>query len=102
MVALGYLGYVTGPAIIGGAAMHVGLGNALLILPALATLLVIAAPAVHRGRGRHHRPAKTHSHTTLVPAASDDTTRPGHQILTRDCTTNHIDHPVAELEGALR
>ncbi|GLY99850.1 MFS transporter [Actinoplanes sp. NBRC 103695] len=54
VAALGYLGYVAGPAIIGGAAMHIGLGNALLILPVLATLLVIAAPVVQRSRGRHH------------------------------------------------
>ena len=70
VAALGYLGYVTGPAIIGGAAMHLGLGNALLILPALATLLVIAAPVVHRSRGRHCRPAKARSHHTLVSAGA--------------------------------
>jgi predicted MFS family arabinose efflux permease len=70
VAALGYLGYVTGPAIIGGAAMHVGLGTALLILPALATLLVIAAPVVHRSRGRHHRPAKGRSNNTLVLAGA--------------------------------
>ena len=69
VAALGYLGYVTGPAIIGGAAMHVGLGNALLILPALAMLLVIAAPVVHRSRGRH-RPAKARSRESLVPAGA--------------------------------
>jgi predicted MFS family arabinose efflux permease len=70
VAALGYLGYVSGPAIIGGAAMHVGLGNALFILPALATLLVIAAPVVHRSRGRHHRPAKTRRNNSLVPAGA--------------------------------
>jgi hypothetical protein len=43
---LGYLGYVTGPVIIGGAAAHLGLGHALLILPALGGLLVAAAPIV--------------------------------------------------------
>jgi fucose permease len=46
VAALGYLGYVTGPVIIGGAAAHLGLGHALLILPALAGLLVAAAPIV--------------------------------------------------------
>jgi predicted MFS family arabinose efflux permease len=103
VAALGYLGYVTGPAIIGGAAMHVGLGNALLILPVLSTLLVIAAPVVHRSRGRHHRPAKARSHSTLVPAAGgDDVTRPARQIRTLEITTKPIDHPVTELEGALR
>jgi MFS family permease len=70
VAALGYLGYVTGPAIIGGAAMHVGLGKALLILPALATLLVIAAPVVHRSRGRPHQPAKARSNNSLVPAGA--------------------------------
>ncbi|MFG1995297.1 MFS transporter [Actinoplanes sp. NPDC048988] len=102
VAALGYLGYVTGPAIIGGAAMHIGLGNALLILPVLATLLVIGAPVVHRSRGRHHRPARTRSTTTLALTSSDDTTRPTGQVLAPEFTTNHIDHPVTELEGALR
>ncbi|MBM2623368.1 MFS transporter [Actinoplanes sp. LDG1-06] len=59
VAALGYLGYVIGPAVIGGAAMHIGLGSALFILPALAVLLVIGAPVVHRSRGRHHLPART-------------------------------------------
>ncbi|MEV8509712.1 MFS transporter [Actinoplanes sp. NPDC051475] len=102
VAALGYLGYVTGPAIIGGAAMHVGLGNALLILPALATLLIIAAPVVHRSRGRHHRTRNPRSQNTLVPAGGDDKTHPTRQILTPKFTTNHIDHQVPELEGALR
>ncbi|GAA3348701.1 hypothetical protein GCM10020358_68130 [Amorphoplanes nipponensis] len=102
VAALGYLGYVTGPAIIGGAAMHIGLGNALLILPVLATLLVIAAPVVHRSTGRHHRQAKARSNTTLALASSDDTTRPTGQVLTPEFITNRIDHPVTELEGALR
>ena len=102
VAALGYLGYVTGPAIIGGAAMHIGLGNALLILPVLATLLVIAAPVVHRSTGRHHRPAKARNHTTLVPAGGDDSTPPTRRIRTLEITTKPIDHPVADLEGALR
>jgi predicted MFS family arabinose efflux permease len=102
VAALGYLGYVTGPAIIGGAAMHVGLGNALLILPVLATLLVIAAPVVHRGRGRHHRPAKARSRNTLVPAGGDDMTRTPGLTRTPGFVANHIDHQVPELEGALR
>ncbi|MEU4239671.1 MFS transporter [Actinoplanes sp. NPDC026619] len=68
VAALGYLGYVTGPAIIGGAAMHIGLGNALLILPALATLLIFAAPVVHRSRGRHHRPTRSRVRRSLQPA----------------------------------
>ncbi|GIM93208.1 MFS transporter [Paractinoplanes toevensis] len=67
VAALGYLGYVTGPAIIGGAATHVGLGNALLILPALAMLLVAAAPVVHRSRGRH-RPTRSRVRRPLQPA----------------------------------
>jgi hypothetical protein len=102
VAALGYLGYVTGPAIIGGAAMHVGLGNALLILLVLATLLVIAAPVVHRSRGRHHRTRNPRSHHTLVLAEGDVMTRPIRQIHTPEFTTNHIDHQVPELEGALR
>jgi MFS family permease len=101
VAALGYLGYVTGPAIIGGAAMHVGLGNALLILPVLATLLAIAAPVVHRSRGRHHRPAKTRSHNTLMSAGGDDMTRTPRLARTPEFITNHIDHQVPELEGAL-
>jgi hypothetical protein len=102
VAALGYLGYVLGPAIIGGAAMHVGLGNALLILPVLATLLVIAAPVVHRRRGRHYRSAKTRSRNTLVPAGGDDMTRSPRLTRTPEFITNHIDHQVPELEGALR
>ncbi|MFI7598293.1 MFS transporter [Actinoplanes sp. NPDC049681] len=102
VAALGYLGYVTGPAIIGGAAMHVGLGNALLILPALATLLIIAAPVVHRSRGRHHRTRSPRSQNPLVPAGGDAKAHPTRQILTPKFTTNHIDHQVPELEGALR
>lgn len=102
VAALGYLGYVTGPAIIGGAAMHVGLGNALLILPALATLLISAAPVVHSSRGRHHRTRNPRSQNTLVPAGGDDKTHPTRQILTPEFTTHHIDHQVPELEGALR
>ena len=102
VAALGYLGYVTGPAIIGGAAMRIGLGNALLILPALATLLVIAAPVVHHSRGRHHRPANARGHSTPMPAAGDVRTRLTRQIRTPEFTTNHRDHPVTELEGALR
>ncbi|RSM67444.1 MFS transporter [Actinoplanes sp. ATCC 53533] len=50
--AVGYLGYVTGPVIIGGAATHVGLGHALLILPVLAALLVAAAPVVRPAAAR--------------------------------------------------
>jgi fucose permease len=57
--AVGYLGYVAGPVIIGGAATHLGLGHALLILPALAALLVAAAPVV--------RPAAP---TTLIPSTT--------------------------------
>ncbi|GIM95707.1 MFS transporter [Paractinoplanes toevensis] len=102
VAALGYLGYVTGPAIIGGAATHISLGNALLILPALATLLVVAAPVVHHSRGRHHRPTNARRHKTPLPAATDDMTRPTRQIRTPEFTTNHLDHPVTDLEGALR
>jgi predicted MFS family arabinose efflux permease len=57
--AVGYLGYVTGPVIIGCAATHLGLGPALLILPALAALLIAAAPVV--------RPA---ARTTLTPSTT--------------------------------
>lgn len=46
VAALGYLGYVTGPVIVGTASMHVGLSNALLILLILATVLALAAPVV--------------------------------------------------------
>jgi fucose permease len=46
VAALGYLGYVTGPVIIGAGAAHLGLGHSLLLLPALAGLLVTAAPVV--------------------------------------------------------
>lgn len=102
VAALGYLGYVTGPAIIGGAAMHVGLGNALLILPALATLLVIAAPVVHQSRGRHHRPANAPSRSPLALAGRDDTPPPARQIPKPEVITIHADQPVAELEGAFR
>ncbi|GAA0546436.1 MFS transporter [Paractinoplanes ferrugineus] len=103
VAALGYLGYVTGPAIIGGAAMHIGLGNALLILPALATLLVIAAPVVQSSRGRHHRRrTNPRSHHTPVPVDGDDMTTPDHPIRTPEVTTDHSDHQVLELEGALR
>lgn len=102
VAALGYLGYVTGPALIGGAALHIGLGNALLILPVLATLLVIGAPVVHRSRGRHHRTAQARSNTTLALASSDDTTRPHHQISTPVVPADRTDRPVLELEGALR
>ncbi|WP_052720152.1 MFS transporter [Actinoplanes rectilineatus] len=102
VAALGYLGYVTGPAIIGGAAMHIGLGNALLILPALATLLVIAAPVVHSSRGRHHRKrTNPRSHHTPVPVDGDDMTTPDHPTRTPEVTTNHSDRKVLELEGAL-
>ena len=48
VAAVGYLGYVTGPVIIGGAASGIGLGHALLILPVLAALLVVAAPVARR------------------------------------------------------
>ncbi|MFI1996829.1 MFS transporter [Actinoplanes sp. NPDC020271] len=46
VAALGYLGYVTGPVLVGAAAAPLGLGNALLILPALAALLASAAQVV--------------------------------------------------------
>ena len=103
VAALGYLGYVTGPAIIGGAAMHIGLGNALLILPALATLLVIAAPVVHSSRGRHHLKRTTpRSHHTPVPVDGDDIAPPDRATRTSEVTTDHSDRKVLELEGALR
>jgi fucose permease len=51
VAALGYLGYVTGPVIIGGAAAQLGLGHALLILPVLAGVLVAAAPIVRVAHG---------------------------------------------------
>jgi hypothetical protein len=103
VAALGYLGYVTGPAIIGGAAMHVGLGNALLILPALATLLVIAAPVVQSSRGRHHRRrTNPRSHHTPVPVDGGDMTTPDYPTRTPEVTTDRGDHQVLELEGALR
>jgi MFS family permease len=70
VAALGYLGYVLGPAIIGGASMHIGLSDALLILPVLAMLLVVAAPVVHSSRGRHHQPARTRSRKSLVAAGA--------------------------------
>ncbi|WP_063763869.1 MFS transporter [Actinoplanes subtropicus] len=54
VAALGYAGFVVGPVLVGAAAMHVGLGQALLILPALAGLIAVAAPAV---RGPRHTPA---------------------------------------------
>jgi fucose permease len=46
VAAVGYLGYLTGPVLIGAAATHLGLAHALLILPALAAVLVISAPVV--------------------------------------------------------
>ncbi|GAA0587789.1 MFS transporter [Paractinoplanes ferrugineus] len=102
VAALGYLGYVTGPAIIGGAAVHIGLGNALFILPVLATLLVVVAPVVHRSRGRHHRTGTLRGHKAPVPAVGDDMTPPDRLTRTSESTTDHIDHQVLELEGALR
>jgi fucose permease len=62
VAALGYLGYVTGPVIIGAAATHLGLGHALLILPALAAALVIAAPIV--------RPTPSLSHELATSTTS--------------------------------
>jgi predicted MFS family arabinose efflux permease len=48
VAALGYAGFVAGPIVVGAAAMHVGLGNALLILPALAALIAAAASVVRQ------------------------------------------------------
>jgi MFS family permease len=59
--AVGYLGYVTGPVIIGAAATHLGSGHALLILPALAALLVAAAPVVRPAAGATLPPSATSS-----------------------------------------
>ena len=82
--------------------MHVGLGNALLILSVLATMLVVAAPVVHSSRGRHYRSAKARSRDALMPAEGDDMTRSPRLTRTPEFITNHIDHQVPKLEGALR
>jgi MFS family permease len=51
VAALGYLGYVTGPVIIGATATHIGLRPALLILPVLTGLIAAAAPVVRLHAG---------------------------------------------------
>jgi MFS family permease len=49
VAALGYLGFVTGPVAIGAAAVHVGLGRALLLLPILTVFIAIAAAVIKPG-----------------------------------------------------
>ena len=51
VAAIGYLGYVIGPVIIGTIAARVSLGHALLLLPVLALLLVGAARVVRPTSG---------------------------------------------------
>ncbi|XVU24227.1 MFS transporter [Actinoplanes sp. CA-054009] len=73
VAAIGYLGYVLGPVIIGAAAMHVELGEALLLLPVLAVLIAVAAPIV---QGRRHKPAhrgRIRPRTTIVAHTLDPT-----------------------------
>lgn len=63
--SVGYLGNVTGPVIIGGAATPLGLSHALLLLPILAGVLVAAAPVV--------RPAAVgHAGQRTQPAAPSE------------------------------
>ncbi|MEV6848863.1 MFS transporter [Actinoplanes sp. NPDC051411] len=59
--AVGYLGYVTGPVLIGAAAARLGLGHALLILPALAGLLVAVAPIVRPAADGHSQAERARS-----------------------------------------
>jgi len=68
VAALGYLGYVTGPVLIGGAAAHLGLGHALLILPVLAGLLVAAAPIVRPAQGAALPSRRDRRHLTKASA----------------------------------
>lgn len=95
VAAMGYVGYVTGPVAIGTAAMHVGLGKALLILPALLAVLVLGAavirPSAQPAAGPrsapapaaepHNPPAPASEHTvpalrTATPPATDNARRP--------------------------
>ena len=74
VASLGYAGFVLGPVLIGAAAMHVTLGQALLILPALAGVVAAAAPAVRRpGHTPAHRrtrlPAATRTRVAAPPNA---------------------------------
>lgn len=59
VAALGYLGFLTGPAIIGGAANIVGLSGAMLVLPVLAMFVAAAAYTVRRPRAAAVDPAST-------------------------------------------
>jgi MFS family permease len=53
VAALGYLGFLLGPVVIGAAADLVGLARAILVLPLLALLIAAAAAVV----GTAHRSA---------------------------------------------
>ncbi|MFG1604750.1 MFS transporter [Actinoplanes sp. NPDC049265] len=66
VAALGYLGFVTGPVAIGGAAARVGLDRALLLLPVLTIFLAAAAHVI--------KPAAT---AAVPPAAVPPSAPPG-------------------------
>jgi predicted MFS family arabinose efflux permease len=69
VASMGYLGFLTGPVIIGGAASLIHLSRAMLILPLLAAFVAVAAAAV-RTPGPDSG-VDTDSETVTVPAPAD-------------------------------
>ncbi|MFF5085347.1 MFS transporter [Actinoplanes sp. NPDC000266] len=61
VAALGYLGFVGGPALIGGLADLVGLARAMFILPMLLLIIAATASVVHRPRSAHQQPRGLHA-----------------------------------------
>ena len=68
VVSMGYLGFLTGPVIIGGAASLTDLPRALLILPLLAAFVAAAAAAVRKPGPDSDSGTNTDDETTTVPA----------------------------------